>query len=279
MRFPFLVRLLLGCLGLYGAVTLAAFLLQRRMMYAPERYGEAEAMRMAKARGLEPWRDAKGALRGWRRAGVPGAPCVVVFHGNAGAALDRDYFVPLMGGREVILLEYQGYGCRPGEPSQSAMVADAAEALARLRDEGRGPILLLGESLGSGVAAHAAARVPGAVSGMLLVTPVARMADVAAMHYPWLPIRLLLRERWDNAAAIRDFPGPVAILVAGQDEVVGAAQGHGLAAACRKARLWEQPEAGHNSVDVRPGAAPWGEMLAWLDAGSGRALGKQNTQR
>lgn len=267
MRDAFLFRLLIWCVGLYGALCLLVFLFQRSLLYVPSRYGESEGVKIARAHGLEPWRDAQGRLRGWRHAGAPGAACVVVCHGNAGSALDRAYFVPLLDGCEVILLEYPGYGSRPGDPAQPALVADAAEALADLRQAGRRKLVLVGESLGSGVAVQAAARLPAAVDGLLLVTPVARMTDVAARHYPYLPTGLLLRDRWDNAAAVQGFHGPVAVLVAGRDEVVGAEQGRKLAAVCRRVRVWEQPLAGHNSVDVRAGAVPWAEMLAYLQVG------------
>ena len=267
MRMPVLVQLLLWCVGIYGALCLVVLLFQRRLMYFPDQYGEPEAVSMARQHGLEPWRDGQGRLRGWRRAGAAGVPCVVVFHGNAATALERDYYLPLLGGRELILIEYPGYGPRPGVPSESALVADAVDALAHLEQEGRAPILLLGESLGSGVAVQAAAQVPHAVAGLLLVTPVARMSEVAAKHYPYLPVRLLLRERWDNASAIRTFTGPVAILVAGRDEVVGAEQGRRLAASNARSKVWEQPEAGHNTLDFTPGATPWTEMLAYLQSG------------
>jgi pimeloyl-ACP methyl ester carboxylesterase len=128
-------------------------------------------------------------------------------------------------------------------------------------------VILLGESLGSGVAVQVAAAEPTLVAGLLLATPFARMTEVAAHHYPYLPLRLLLRDRWDSLGAIRSYSGPVALILAGQDEVVGAAQGRRLAQACGgPTGVWEVPWATHNALSLRPGDPPWTEALAFLRA-------------
>jgi hypothetical protein len=266
-------RLLLWGLAAYAVFCLLLFLVQRKMMYFPAQGSEAEALARAAPQGLGPWRDGQGHVIGWRPSVSHDAMRLLVFHGNAGSALDRGYYLPVLGApnREVVLFEYPGYGPRPGDPSQQAIVTAAADALAQLRSEREGPVWLVGESLGSGVAAQLAARDPQAIAGLLLVTPIARATEVAARHYPFFPVRWLLRDRWDSVAALRDYRGPVAILIAGQDEVVGAEQGRRLAEAMAgRPRVWEQPMAGHNSLDFRPTAAPWPKVAAWLEAGTGR---------
>ncbi|MBK9796018.1 MAG: alpha/beta hydrolase [Holophagaceae bacterium] len=267
-----LLKLLLWGLAAYAGLCLAAFLGQRRLMYFPERTSEREALQRAARLGLGPWRDGEGRIIGWRRPLVAPAhrPRVLLMHGNAGDAQGRVAYLPLLeaAGFEAVLLEYPGYGCRPGAPSEAAFVADARAALARLRTEGA-PIFLLGESLGSGVAAQVAAADPAAVAGLLLVTPFARMTEVAAWHYPIFPMGLLLRDRWNSLDAIRNYPGPVSLLIAGRDEVVGAPQGHRLAEACPGPnKAWEVPLAGHNELPLHPGP-PWSEALAFLRARSG----------
>jgi hypothetical protein len=165
----------------------------------------------------------------------------------------------------VILFEYPGYGARDGEPSQASFVEHALRAVTQLRKEAPGPIWLLGESLGGGVASQLAARRPTDIAGLLLVTPFARMTDVAAWHYPYLPVRFLLRDRWDNVSALAGYPGPIGLFIAGRDEVVGTAQGHLLASSLgTRARIWEQPGAGHNTFTTRPDAYPWPGIRAFL---------------
>ena len=248
----------------YGFLVLAFFLLQRRFQYFPDRSTEAAAVRRASALGLAPWRDGEGRLIGWR----PGRPAplrLLIFHGNAGNALDRAYYLRLADvlGAEAVLMEYRGYGARPGEVSEAALVQAGRETASLLAREGR--MVVLGESLGSGVAVQVAATRPMGVRGLLLVTPYASMADLGAEIYPWLPVRLLLRDRWDSETAIRGYAGPVAVILAGRDEVVGAAQGRRLVRACPgPARIWEQPEAGHNTLDLSPNEGGWAEAFAFV---------------
>lgn len=264
MTLRLLLRIALGLLALYGGLCAVVFAVQRRLQYFPDRSSEAGAIQRAAASGLVPWRAPDGGLLGWRRPGPSRAPHLLIFHGNAGNALDRLYFIRLAEalGMEGVLLEYPGYGARPGEISEAALVAAGREALERLAPEG--PVVILGESLGSGVAVQVAAAEPAAVRGLLLVTPYARMSDLGAEAYLWLPVRWLMRDRWDSAAAIGRYPGPVALLLAGRDEVVGPAQGRALAAACRgPVKVWIQPEAGHNTLSLAPEAGGWREALAF----------------
>ena len=149
-------------------------------------------------------------------------------------------------------------------------MGDGRAALRQLKAEGPGPVFLLGESLGSGVAVQVAAAEPGAVAGLLLVTPFARMTEVASHHYPLVPMRLLLRDRWDSQGAVRGYPGPVALLLAGRDEVVGAAQGRRLAAAVPgPVFVREVPWADHNGLPLEPGQSPWPELLGFLGRPAG----------
>jgi pimeloyl-ACP methyl ester carboxylesterase len=263
-----LLKLLAWGVGIYAGLCLAAFLVQRRLMYFPDRSTEQDALQRAARMGLSPWRDGTGSLLGWRRPTVrPGAMRILVLHGNAGDAIGRVDYMPMLeaAGFEGVLLEYPGYGPRGGIRSETSMVADARGALRRLKEESTSPMILLGESLGSGVAVQVAAAEPGSIAGLLLPVPFARMTEVAAHHYPFLPMSLILRDRWDSLGAVRSYTGPVAILVAGGDEVVGASQGHRLAQACPgPVQVWEVPGAAHNELSRLPGRPPWSEALAFL---------------
>ena len=263
--------ILLAALAAAAAVSLLAFAFQRRLLYFPSRLSEADAVALGRRLGLEPWRTRDGALRGWRPSTTaPLRARVLVLYGNAGSALDRAYYAAALGprGLSVSILEYPGYGARHGAPAEDTISAAAAEAVDALTAEGPEPVLLLGESLGSGVAARATRLRPNAVRGVFLVTPFARLAEVARLHYPFLPT-LLLRDRWAPVDDLADFPGPTAILVAGRDEVVGPEQGRTLLAVLRGTkRLWEQPGATHNGLDLRPESPLWDEVVAFLMGGA-----------
>lgn len=266
-------RALLTLAAVLAGLLLLLFLAQRKLLYFPDRYALEPAEREGRRLGFEPWRDAGGRFLGWRsphgsRAAVGR---VLVLHGNAGSALDRGYLrdvlqadgVPPL---DLFLLEYPGYGPRDGSPSEPAIVAAAVEAIDLLLADGRGPLLLVGESIGSAAAALAATERP-AIGGLVLLTPLAGVAVVARRHYPWFP-SFLLRDRFDAAGALARFRGPIAFLVAGADEVVFADLGLGLHAGyAGPKRLWVQPGRGHNTVVYEPRDPMWRGMVEGLLAG------------
>ncbi len=143
------------------------------------------------------------------------------------------------------------------------MIAAAEEALRNVPADGR-PLFVAGESLGTGVAAALAARHPERVAGLLLITPFLNLADVGRRHYPWLPVRLLLRDRYDSRAALRRYRGPAAFLLADHDEVVSAESGRLLYESYQgPKRLWRQA-GGHNTINYSPNAAWWRETAKFL---------------
>lgn len=266
-----LLRFLRLSLVVYVSFLLALALGQRRMIYLPTTAPEREALAIASASRIEPWRDAGGAIIGWKRpprAGVRAANRLVVFHGNAGMALDREYFIDgferLDGGRlwEVYLFEYPGYGARSGSPSQQTFCAAGGDALAALRAADSRPIYLLGESLGSGLACALA---PRDIPGLVLITPFRRLWEVAAHHYPFLPVRMILRDPWDNMAALHSYTGPIAVLVASDDEVIPANQGRALHHDYPGPKaLWVHEGATHNTLPIHESAPWWQEVSDFL---------------
>ena len=250
-----------------GALVVVLAALQRRLLYFPVREDLSRAAEVARRAGVEPW-TIQGRFAGWRAAAPGAAPraTVLVLHGNAGSALDRLYFRNVFqaaGSVEVLLLEYPGYGPRPGSPSQESLVGACREALTALRGD-RLPVVLVGESLGSAVAALAAAEQPADVAGLLLVTPLASVTAVARRHYPFVP-GALVADPFRADLALPRYPGPVGFLVAGRDEVVFADLGLELfRARTGPKRLWVEEAARHNEVPYDPGHERWREVLRFL---------------
>jgi pimeloyl-ACP methyl ester carboxylesterase len=246
--------------------------LQRQLIYFPSKAKADVLSELASRMGLQAWRDSEGMAIGWKTPGNPGARYrMLVFHGNAGYALDRNYFVTglreLGNQWDVFLFEYPGYGAREGTPSEANFKATATQALQVLLAGDSRPVFITGESLGSGVASFLAATFPGQVAGLLLVTPFSSLADVAAHHYPFLPVRTLLSERYDSREALSHYRGPVAFLLAGRDEVVTTESGQQLYDSYSGPK-WLQVEARaeHNTLSYYPGALWWGEVSAFLTA-------------
>ncbi|MFO7695305.1 MAG: alpha/beta hydrolase [Vicinamibacterales bacterium] len=148
---------------------------------------------------------------------------VIVFNGNAG---NRSFRAPLArrladAGFNVCLFDYRGYGGNAGSPSEEGLLRDAravVATVARRPDVEPDRIILLGESLGTGVAVALAAEV--SPLALVLRSPFTSMTDVAAHHYRFLPVRQLLWDRYDSLSRVRVLTCPVAIVAGDGDRVV-----------------------------------------------------------
>jgi len=246
------------------AITIGIFLLfyflQRRMIYYPLVESDEVLLERARREALLPWNDLQGNRIGWTTASTSDAPPQVVFlifHGNAGNASHRAELarklVASVGetSARVFIAEYPGYGARQGSPSQPTMTKAGREALEMLQQSyPNARTVLVGESIGSGVAAQVASVASQPPDGLLLLTPFDRLETPAKFHYPWLPVGLLLRDRWESDKALRTYAGRVAILFAEEDEIVPAESARALAQALNpdQVLLIEVPGAGHNDL-------------------------------
>lgn len=126
-------------------------------------------------------------------------------------------------GFSVLLLDYRGFGGNPGSPTEDGVAADADAAVRALADEGfpPGQTIYLGESLGSGVVARLQADRPPA--GVVLRSPFTELAAVGSHHYPFLPVGLLLRDRFPVSAHLAEGTVPVTVVRGTDDSVVPTA--------------------------------------------------------
>jgi pimeloyl-ACP methyl ester carboxylesterase len=260
-----LLQLVWKALLAYVLVLVLFAALQRRMIYFPTRAGEPALLAEAGRVGAEPWREESGGLMGWVvRAQVQPARCrVLVFHGNAGFALHRTYYADGFGPAleaDVHVLEYPGYGARAGSPSEVALLEAGETALRQLAREGPSPVILVGESIGSGVAAGVAARAPELVAGIVFITPMTSLTEVAAHHYPFLPVRLMVADRYPVVDWLRSYRRPIAVTLADEDEVIPKQIGQRLYDSyVGPKRLWVKPGT-HNTMLARVDAAWWREV-------------------
>jgi hypothetical protein len=241
-------------------------LIQDHLLYFPEKLPLPRLLEDARRDDLRAW-PPKGEWRGLvREPQGPVRATLLLFHGNAGHAGHRSYYANLARlGLRVILAEYPGYGPREGSLSEEFLVSDAAETIRRVKAEFREPLLLAGESLGAGVAAAAHARVPDAAAAVLLITPWDTLANIASHHYPWLPVRLLLRDRYDSVAHLSTRRNPVAVVVAERDSVVPARYGKHLFDEIPGAkRMWQISGADHNDWVDHLSGEWWEGVLAYL---------------
>lgn len=255
------ILLLLVISGLLYSMGVA--MSQDNLLYFPDRAPVAEL--------------ASGELRAWPSAedfrgllAEPAGPIrgtAIVFHGNAGHAGHRRFYASALTrlGLRVILAEYPGYGPRGGALGEQSLVTDAEQSLTLAHKLYGAPLLVIGESLGAGVAAAANARQSEMTAGLLLITPWDRLENVAAHHYPWLPVKWLLRDRYDSTRHLASFGRPVLVAIAEHDSIVPARFGNALyAALAAPKQLKVIKGAGHNDWLDHVDEAWWREAIDFL---------------
>jgi alpha-beta hydrolase superfamily lysophospholipase len=215
MKFTgLMLRLTVAYLIVFAGVAI----LQDRFIYFPEKAATGDVVSSV----LRAWPTPE-AFRGLVAEPVGSVRAtVLVFHGNAGHAGHRSFYAAALTrlGLRVILAEYPGYGPRDGTLGEESLVADAQQTIGLAHRLYGAPLLLIGESLGSGVVAAAATRERDKTAGLLLITPWDRLEHVAAYHYPWLPVKWLLRDRYDSVTHLALFGRPVLVVVAERDSIV-----------------------------------------------------------
>ncbi len=193
---------------------------------------------------------------------APPGTTVLVLPGNAGSRADRLVLARALNGRglDVLLVDYRGYGGNPGSPTEEGLAADARAAHRHLvdgpEDGGRGldpaRVVVFGESLGAAVAARLARERP--VGALVLRSPFAALADVGALHYPFLPVRLLLRDRFPVREHAAGLAVRAAVVAGDADEIVPRDQSRAVADAARAVYV-EVPGALHNDPALSHGPA------------------------
>jgi uncharacterized protein len=180
-----------------------------------------------------------------------GRTAVLVCNGNAGDRSMRATFATALNrrGLSVLLFDYRGYGGNPGSPSEIGLAADARAALAWLAAQADvDRIVYFGESLGAAVAIGLA--VQHSPAALVLRSPFTSLADVAAVHYPWLPARRLLLDRYPSIDRIASVLAPVMVIAGDRDDIVPATLSRRLYdAAGEPKRYVLVPGAGHNDPE------------------------------
>jgi pimeloyl-ACP methyl ester carboxylesterase len=200
--------------------------LQRQLIYFPDRTPVPPAAQaIAGARDVTLHTADGLQLGAWFVP--PGDPAdtgmaVLVAPGNGGNRTGRAEFAEELSrrGLAVLLMDYRGYGGNPGSPSEEGLDQDADAAVETLIELGYPPqrTVYFGESLGSGVVAALQARHRPA--GVVLRSPFTDLADVAAHHYPWIPVRALLRDRFPVVEHLASSDVPVTVIYGDRDSVV-----------------------------------------------------------
>lgn len=217
--------------------------IQRKLLYFPSHDADSN--------GLAEWKY-QGQLIGFSRE-VPAPKNVwLLIHGNGGQATHMAYALPRFSSKDsIFILEYPGYGLRIGTPSMRSINQAAQQAYELLRNRfPQNPVCVIGESLGTGPTSFLTTnfRPPDKV---ILIVPYDELAKVAAEHYPFLPVRLLLHDNWNNVMALASYHGPLEIYAAERDTVIPISHAKALAATKPQAVFHEMP-GGHSDWSRNP---------------------------
>jgi uncharacterized protein len=195
-----------------------------------------------------------------------GRTAVLVCNGNAGDRSMRSELAAALNrlGHTVLLFDYRGYGGNSGRPAEDGLAADARAAEAWLRAQPEVErIVYFGESLGAAVAVGLAVQRPPAA--LVLRSPFTSLADVGAVHYPWLPVRRLLLDRYPSIDRIASVRAPLLVIAGDRDDIVPAMLSKRLYdAAAEPKRYVLVPGVGHNDPELLDGRQMIDEIEGFL---------------
>ena len=245
-------NMLMAAAVAYAAVLLLVFLFQPRLIYFPQ--VERELTTTPRATGLD-YEDVSlhtvdgVKLHGWWVPARDARGTVLMMHGNAGNISHRLGYLTMFNrlGYSVLLFDYRGYGKSAGSPDEEGTYRDAEAAwehVTATRNVQPHDIVMVGESLGGGVATWLATKHPP--RALVLASTFTSVPDLGAGIYPWLPVRLIARIEYANLARIKEIAAPVLVAHSRQDDIIPFAHGEALFAAAREPKQLLVLSGGHN---------------------------------
>ena len=250
-------------IGIFGA---GLWAMQRRLIYFPDDRGPEIGTMGAGWEELT--YDTRDGLthRAWYHAPEVRRPVVVVFNGNAGNRADRAPLGQALVnvGFGVLLTDYRGYGGNPGHPTEDGLARDGRAAARFVQEQvPASPIVYFGESLGAAVAIELAAAEPPAA--LVLRSPFTSLVDVGRVHYPWLPVSAMLKDRYPSLERIGSVTAPTLVIAGEADSIVPFDQSREIfEAAGNPTRLVSLPGADHNDAALTHGDSLIHEVVQFL---------------
>ena len=182
-------------IGCYTLILVALYFFQEKLMFFPGAtpFGDCPEMERRSARA-----ETSQNIRYYFQPKSDPDSWILIFHGNAGNACDRTYFLDFLKGfnSNLVVFEYPGFGGDSNAPKESLILKQAHELVLHIKKKNHEglPIYLMGESLGTGVATWIASRTD--ISGLILISPYTSLAAVAQHHYPWAPVKVLMKHKF-----------------------------------------------------------------------------------
>ncbi|MGA7266958.1 MAG: alpha/beta hydrolase [Aestuariivirga sp.] len=256
----------------YGAIVVLMFLFQRNLQYHPENKGlTPESVGLSGVEDMTIATPDGERIRAWHLPAPEGRPTILFFQGNAGEIGDRPARMQFYGdnGFGALFVSYRGFGGSSGTMSEAGLVSDGVAAYDWLTAQGVSAdrILVVGESLGTGVAVQLAAQ--RSVAALALEAPYTATVDVGAEIYWWLPVRLLMKDRFLSRDHIRNVRAPVLIVHGDADRLIPVAHGQRLFELASEPKEIEIIPGGRHDVILEPEV--WTREVAFFE----RVLARQ----
>ena len=222
-RRNFLLEVIIGVILIYLSILVLLFIFQRNLMYHPEENNysgdkikvDIEKVKINTSDNLD--------LLGWfHKKDLKKFKTILYFHGNAGKLENRIHKLNHFNDMEVnfLIIAWRGFSGNKGKPSEKGLYIDGNSATRWLKNLGLNEedIILYGESLGTGIATEIAQN--SNFAGLILETPFTSMVDAAKNVYPYIPVGLLLKDRYENYKKIKNINIPILVMHGEDDQIV-----------------------------------------------------------
>ena len=214
---------ILSLLTIYFLIVIFIYFNQRNLLYHPgeNNYLDNKIEFKYKEVWIETERNIK--LKSWFiEKNLKKFKTILLFHGNAGNLFNRVYKLNELNKLDlnILIISWRGFSGNKGKPTEKNLYHDAEEAVKWLNSRGvnNKNIILYGESLGTGVAAEIGKR--KVFGGIILESPFTSVTKAAKIYYPYLPVNIILKDRYDTIEKIRSITAPILIMHGKQDNIV-----------------------------------------------------------
>ena len=227
-RRNFFLELFIGIVAIYLIVLIFLFFFQRNLMYHPDENNYSGDNLEVNIEKVTIKTTDNINLLGWfHNKNLKSYKTIVYFHGNAGKLENRIHKLNHFKDMDVnfLIVAWRGFNGNKGKPSEKGLYIDGKSAIDWLAKKGvrEKDIILYGESLGTGVATHLAQNKNFA--GIILETPFTSMIDAAKKFYPYIPVNLLLKDKFENKKKIKNINSPILVMHGEADQIVPFSMG------------------------------------------------------
>tara|TARA_B100000029_G_scaffold298478_1_gene291543 strand:- start:317 stop:1153 length:837 start_codon:yes stop_codon:yes gene_type:complete len=223
IKMNYIVTILLTFVFIYFFILVYTYIFQRNLLYHPGEnnyFGDQLKVEVEKVKIKT--QDNIELLSWYHSKNIDSYKTILFLHGNAGSLENRIHKINHFKDMNInfLLIAWRGFNGNKGKPTEKGLYEDARSAVAWLKSKGikENNIVIYGESLGTGVATEIAQKKNFA--GVILESPFTSMIDAGKTKYPYLPVRLLLKDKYESNKKIKNIKSPILIMHGKVDKIV-----------------------------------------------------------